>query len=1650
MKKYITISQKLVSLILSFTLLTNSVVPAFSQAYPSGPKHSSIPPSSSQSMDTMEKLGFNSRREIEARVKQQFLSTDPVSFASSDEVRDMMQVQHRLNEIRNMFAPVLEKEQISQREHFHKLYQEQLDQALSSRKHEIAREAKHAQRKLDDQAKESRQDAIEQFISELDGSQKELLRSVKLLLKDTKTSVADRVENIAQKYRENSELKHLQSYDSDVTQWHEENTAKLAAWKEQEEASAQAWYEQELSKEEKQYTQVYEPAMLQEREKLVRQAVADLWAYKDHTPSARKLLLELGPTFLPLYDLSGKSFLNQEQKTWLLEAYRAVLQDPKSCIVHQVSVECEDAYRAIAGLGMLSNHYADGQLIYDLMISKYKTSAAVPVLLTGMPTLLVMERYDLIDSFFARLTKEEGDVSKLDMLSLEMWVSQAQTAKGKYLGEVSQYGQYPLEQKAGRDSSMGNVYEDIAQLLAQDGSTQSLALLKRYGVEQCRVRKDSSANYTLHCAGLIPFLAGALISGKSGAEQYKLQDPSMRRGSILNSAGRATVIDAKQAAANAQYFQNMEKWYYGYAKSMGLTPAGMLARHLFLQEMGDLNPETELHLDNLLYTKAYQPTLKIKTPKKGIGIRPYTRDSEIYKQKVLKVDEFRVLNKIARAVDVAILLWCLVDITKWAYSGAKISYALLKSGRMARAGAPLWERRAMLRKMRVLGKVEKLQAFPHTMLERLAPTVSMQMPQFTAMKPIKLAEGAVETGAAVAKGMVFNATKGSISLTSKENLLAQGVSASDVSKVESAFATASQTAAQTLYKTKLSFGQDRKYRKLLLSEMSSALEKQKVSLDDIGLIMEQARQLKITAPKSNIPEIAKHLSYRPNVGIVVSDSQGVLSNIFTRAHGRANEALAEKKLLHITKYQSRHPHAQILTPAKQRLFLENRKYRKLFEKSLTQELAAAHEAGNLSAMDMELLLKTVNKMTITAPAVYVERHSAFAGILENWSLLKEGIAFSAAEGKLLLSNKEALRATGTSDLRYADLEAALGRASTQANLEFHWHGYKPGKDRAYKHLLLTELEKELTKLHVTTKDMDLVMRHVKNMRIHVPNNIQEFAELARNTKRPAKKLLPLLLAQGLSLSSASTGLIAPLEQTYGDQITETKKMLIATVFPFVPSALCIFVAPLVSRVGALNTMKVALGTSTAGLLTAAGAGFYGNLDSENLPKLWPLYVSGISIGISSTLSRASLNVLIDSMGGGTKLLQSMMYKNLGSVALLAPPLVASVFKPDVDFSFAFPVLAGLSIGSLSWISKSGYYKTTGKDLTLKPLQAFDKNAPKMWIPTFFQNAKEITTSTLSDVKASFRLVTTKEVLPLMLATTAFTGFEAAALNKGGNQVLKKHVGESGLADWVGPEGNRKKNMISFLAGIATASIPFAVRANTPKILTGLRSPASQTAEYTRTLIGSYGLNIGGGVLLYANGLSGENAPWGWLGFGMLAAGTAQVTQSFQKIANFNITGSKYLKANLVGKTAKQAGDYTKSAKDKVMTTFSTSQLGLAAVPYIVGKYTDRQIEDGVIEGGAPAALSSMWIPLISIGASFLLAAPTLRLLPHVYNLPTGTVAATKGLFGSYPVALKESFSTRLLPSTNLAPREFIQAPALNPVPHADKKVTQKIAEDTEE
>lgn len=1519
-------------------------------------------------------------------------------------------------------------------------------------------------------------------------------------------------------------LKKSGSYSQEqVDEWLKQNLAAVDKWVAASGKKVDEWSKQRdaLSKD---YYNELGKQNLAEAERQVAAAVKTMFALKDKAMSAKRKLISYSVRVLPLKTTAGKSFFTTQQKQYLRQEYVRLLKQ-KKC------TDCSSHVSAVMGLGMISSAREDANLIADFMEAQRASVYAVPVLLGGVSALLSMKQYNVLRGFIASATIKERDISNIDFFSLTTLVEVFKNMNGQYLGEVSKYAVYPLTKDRSQTAPMGNAWEDVALLLANEGSTQSLAMLKEFGVDRCAAWSQKTVQlktvYQMGCAGIQPFLVGALESGKSGASNYAPQGQYLQPGKYLTSQGRSKTVSAAEAAANRTEWNKRREMFKKYVSITGLTAAGAIARHLFNQSMGDLSADSELELDSKLY-KVYAANAKVRAPKPGYAIKAYKKGSGPYNAKRVRQDRSNWFLKAAKYGDIAILVWCLVDLTKLAAKGATVGRAIFKAMRMARNGATVAERAVMLRRLNVVKPLRTLRNVPVRIRKGMEPVVLAQMPQFakvpTTAELLKVPSGFVPAASKlVSENLKFSTAAGTLAVDAQAARHPAVLGEQQVATINEALSMATQRAnIEFANRGKLAqlatLNADNAYRAVLSKEIGKISGLPGYKPGETAALAADVKALKTVKVPQNIASFERR-SLLANGQTDASAVNTLLTGVLGQAPTAEQSAFAMQMLADAT--------AAANTQFARRGWLKRKfsrgSYRKLLVSNLTQALDADRRIFNDAAYGKigQALLSAVNtdkrikapaalesvaaakepkapktKTTQLGSAVLAQGGTAAEELPLNvvaangvsglgkdsyqravFTQGKNGITFGFGNDLGQTANAKNFKLTLDAQ-QMPEFILAAEKAALTTPFELKLTAYKrpsfsfknlfpQSKEKKYATAVpvFRQLESgETVSVPLTLKadtylgleNAQMIMSPTGALNFYrdgkLLSNVAPFSYGVRKTQlnpflsiarqapqgvrfnvnvgRTGNKLIPLYIATGLSLSSASSSLIAPLENIYGERITETDKTMISLALPYIPSLLTPVFSPLVMKIGALKTVKMALGTALFGMAFAGASGFYGKVNESNLPPIWPLFVSGAAIGMSSALNRSGLNLLIDRIGGGGSLLTSMAFKNIGSFAMLVPPVAANLFAPGAtDFSLAFPVLGTISAASLASLYFSRIDPNIGK------VAGFMNFTPvsgglAMRSALLAKNARTFFRDGWGETWGSLRILASKELLPLTAAAFTFTGFEAATFNKAANQLIRPEVTDFG---WINAmQKENRKNWVALVTSGTVVLFPLLTRLRAKPMLAALKDPAKMGSEYQRMLMLSYGMNMTGSAMMMHYGFDGFDSP-GFLGIALVGVGTANVTQSLQKLANMNVVRGSYVAARTVGLNAAEAAVVRDKAATTAMTVFSLSQTGLAAVPLTVSHYTDKHIQEG-IEERSDVPRTSLWIPLTSLGASMTLAGPSIGLLPKVF--PTGLFGLSKGLFGSYPQAFTNAFEV-WRPSTVAPyglPSGFVPMPSVTPEP----------------
>ncbi len=1502
--------------------------------------------------------------------------------------------------------------------------------------------------------------------------------------------------------------------------------AKINKWRTQAKQNAEAVYQELLEEAKAESKDAAEEDM-----KALRAQLEELFAlYKKNPVKARPYLINISVTLL-LTAGRMTTLFTPEEKAMLHSLYADELEKNTSCYDKQLSARgCQVAINAVSGLGILGDEY-DARLVSEFVQKVMVTPYASMGILTGVSTLLAMQAYTRIGNILEIASRKEGEVNRedSDALSIRTWVKTIHDGKGRYLGEVSKYAQFPEKmEQVSNDPAQSNAWEEVAYMLAEDGSPSALALLRDYGINKCEGYATKSFKLNtdagIACTGIKPFLVGALRSGKYG--EYSGSSVVKTAHGELRSSGAAYIDQARIQADKARRDEQVALARQA-ASAKGLNIAAYIARQLFLRGKGtDMNSASGWLLDTKLYEIFERETNHQANLDEALRLTMYSQDSEIYKAKQRSQHRVDTWLKIGTYGDIAIIVICMVDLIKAAPKLVVTGRDLYKVTKMARRGEAMEARIAFLRRSQSTQRLLKWRAIPAKIKNGMEASVSNLLPQFTNTKPLlkpipsvmQAALPTVTLGADMNMAVNANTVTGMLGNTPAVNArLASLQNTLNLATERTNFAL------ETPNKLARFFGQqDAQYRYRLSKEILAASKKysraDQAAMADFAAAVKKNRNIVMPQYLKDLPKQAliDTTAGKVDFGVLRGVVSPILGTLNSSTEGLFSTALAEVT----TQTNLEFAHRSWFSQKTMALFGGNKKK---YKGMLADNIIKLIEKDNV----LPQLSFTQREKVFTALAANVRRSEGISvpADITKYAAMKYDkapVSFRTVPGALFapasngstrlplqlnvdtsikgIKNEKVYQRViftkrgkdyfmgltdGISqpsnlgsfkvDISKSELPTLIrgaAEANLGTNLELKLSPYSSvkafrqaaaisGESTAGVGATFADRARGLwasrrSKTKIWTDELPVFIRHADGSQVAVPILIKadkqlrlagsslvlgadNYLSLMRNGEKVASsklwrfslpkqqitnlvelakantfdrplnltlrsgknKILPLFWTSGLSLSAASSGLITPLETTYRDQISEGQKTAITFVFPYLPSLLSPAISPFIMKYGSAKVLRVSLATVATGLAFSAAMGFRGNLDPTNPPPVWPLIATAGAIGFSSAMSRSTLNVLIDSMGGGGSLLKSMAFKNLGSVFLLAPSFVwgaiklhgvpavtgkkltqEELSKPATDFSLAFPLLTVATLGVLGWVKSARLDSSIGRASAVLKGEKFPfwKEMGVAWKTTF-----------------------APEVLPLSAATFAFTGFEAAAFSKGTNLSLKPMYEQTGIVKNSVP-GNRA-NTLAMLTGITAAAVPFLIRLGAKASIKALDNPADPAIAYKRMLGLSYGFNTAGGLMLMSYGLNpkpltNENGklqldPRMIAGIIMMGLGTANTTQSFQKLANIRI-GSGVTVAKMTANMDKAAAAArAKELKTMTMTSFSWSQFGIAALPGLQGIFVDREKAMNIRPANGP--LSVLWIPITALGVSIGLG------LYGIYpvRLPSGLLGLTKLALDGY-------------------------------------------------
>lgn len=472
------------------------------------------------------------------------------------------------------------------------------------------------------------------------------------------------------------------------------------------------------------------------------------------------------------------------------------------------------------------------------------------------------------------------------------------------------------------------------------------------------------------------------------------------------------------------------------------------------------------------------------------------------------------------------------------------------------------------------------------------------------------------------------------------------------------------------------------------------------------------------------------------------------------------------------------------------------------------------------------------------------------------------------------------------------------------------------------------------------------------------------AKIPLNFSITGSKIWPVYISNLLSYSAAGSGLLLTMEQKPFD-LSSVASVTLGLFLPYITSFVAPVFAPLVSKWGARTFLNLSFGLAAGFLGLACAKGYSGQVTyqrdenkrvvrvneetkklwladdtkkdlidkdgrvyrtKDQLLPVWPLYAVSFFTGLASSGVRASSNVLLKGYEVKKKsMTASMLFKNLGGLTFTLIPFIANRFASGfeiksldikvkgsdkfVDFSSAYPILLGGTLGMMLWIRL---------------------RMPKLATPGYQFNK--------ADFIRPWQFLTNPKIYPYVGGMFLASSLEGYVLFKGTATFARERWQDPNWTPSNTEDDFADRENAKFLGALCTAAPQLALRWISPR-----------GAHFGRGLFNSALLATGGTLLLLTPSQQyskGANIALGTLGGIMVGLGTANAFQYSQKL--------------IIAQTKLMA---IPNARRDAQILYSMSNLGLA-LPFFYGLNADkRKAEYG--EDEFDATRHSFHLPLLS-------------------------------------------------------------------------------------
>ncbi|GEM_PF-4534237 len=496
--------------------------------------------------------------------------------------------------------------------------------------------------------------------------------------------------------------------------------------------------------------------------------------------------------------------------------------------------------------------------------------------------------------------------------------------------------------------------------------------------------------------------------------------------------------------------------------------------------------------------------------------------------------------------------------------------------------------------------------------------------------------------------------------------------------------------------------------------------------------------------------------------------------------------------------------------------------------------------------------------------------------------------------------------------------------------------------------------------------------------------------------KKSSKMWPLFFNNMLSLSAGATSLNMSLNQAPFNNPNDPNYIPqpiifgVSVGFPYAFSLLSPMAAPFVKRFGAANVQTTALIIGGSGMAYAAFNHYNGfaskkkdangnviydenghTMTAEVAPSYIPLVVASLSAGVSSSLTRASLNAAIHRyQTTKASMTISMLAKNVGSLSMVLLPWGAQAIwgKNNVDFSFSYPALAGLAV--LGIIAMKGFIPSSvAREFNYKIMPNKTTVLPRL--RDFGDATKEIF--------KPFTLFASSKIMPYYLSYLSFGAMESYVLFKTYNSFRRDSV-ETYMSNHTNSSKNFNKLLASTLVTIPSAFVRFKVKRKTT-FPQGIRN------SILLTTAGTIGLMLPSDKFSYRT-----NIAIGILSGTLVGFGTANMYQYLQKTM---IAGIEDITVKGVLPLARKFDGVT-GLTTTAISFYSGAYIG-SFIPYGYSLISEKKLQAGATDFEANQSVLPLALGVYALGTVPLFFTPMGRNLINKVSPYTPFVSIPLGI-----------------------------------------------------